>query len=193
MSSLDTTANRIETNISYHVRDLQERLSFIQLELENVKAIQIPGAAKLVETNEAAISEDFDHNMRQFLDHTDTKATVTPCPSMQVSSIRGSNSIMTSTVSYTARTHVTGLGGSAFDDSLCDVTASRSDRRPCHDIANASRGLTLQSDVPAQTNSWMICRLGFHKIRSRKNDVYPCTYLNFCSCSFDTFTLGLAL
>lgn len=107
-NSANVTVSQMESDMTDHVHDFHKRLESLQLELEDVRAAQLPQGRALLEMNEAALGVDYDFNIRQFLNETPTDGTITPSPSMQVSSLRGTNSILTSTAFHTAPTHITG-------------------------------------------------------------------------------------
>ena len=77
----------------------------MQMEMEEVRAAQLPMAPKLVDIESAALKTDYKFALRHYLDDVRSDGTITPSPSMQVSSLGNSNSLMVSTMFHTALTH----------------------------------------------------------------------------------------
>lgn len=106
LSSSNTNSDRIVSDVAENIHDLQERLAIMQLEMEDVRAAQLPVAPRLVDIESALLRTDYNFALRHYLGDTRSEGTITPSPSMQVSSLCGSNSIMVSTLYHTALTHV---------------------------------------------------------------------------------------
>ena len=105
-SSIDS--NRIVSDVAEDVHDLQEKMMMMQMELEDVRAAQLPVAPRLTDIESAALRTDYKFALRHFLDDARSEGTITPSPSMQVSSLCDSNSIVVSTLYHTALTHFDG-------------------------------------------------------------------------------------
>ena len=73
----------------------------MQMEMEDMRAAQLPLAPRLVNIESAALGTDFKFALRHFLDDARSE----PSPSMQVSFVCDSNSLMVSTMYHTALTH----------------------------------------------------------------------------------------
>ena len=77
----------------------------MQMEMEDVRAAQLPMAPRLVDIERAALRTDYKFALRHFLDDARSEGTITPSPSMQVSSLCDSNSLIVSTLYHSALTH----------------------------------------------------------------------------------------
>ena len=77
----------------------------MQMEMEDLRAAQLPVAPRLVDIESAALGTDFKFALRHFLDDARSEGRITPTPSMQVSSLCDSSSLIVSTLYHTALTH----------------------------------------------------------------------------------------
>ena len=105
LNSSSIHSNRIVSNVAEDVHHVQEKLVIMQMEMENVRAAQLPVAPRLVDIESAALKTDYKFALRHFLDDARSEGTITPSPSMQVSSLCDSNSLILSTLYHTALTH----------------------------------------------------------------------------------------
>ena len=105
LNSSSIHSNRIVSNVAEDVHHVQEKLMIMQMEMEDVRAAQLPMAPKLVDIESAALKTDYKFALRHYLADARSDGTITPAPSMQVSSLGNSNSLMVSTLYHTALTH----------------------------------------------------------------------------------------
>ena len=105
LNSANIHSNSIVSNVAEDVHHVQEKLVIMQMEMEDVRAAQLPVAPRLVDIERAALRTDYKFALRHFLDDARSEGTITPSPSMQVSSLCDSNSLIVSTLYHTALTH----------------------------------------------------------------------------------------
>lgn len=96
--SSSTESSQFVLGVANYVNGLQEELAIMQLEVEDVRATQLPTASKLVDNESAALGTDYTFALRHFL--------CDAIPSMQLSPLCDSNSIAESTLYRTKLTHI---------------------------------------------------------------------------------------